>query len=501
MHRLLMLSVVTLLGVTASAPANPPDPPGAVDPLDVALPNEKLMAPFKDRVPITFLARNANPQVWDKLPTFWNETTEEATDPTTGAKVTRKAIVIKVPLGLATAPPIPAENPMTLAKWELGKRLYYDKALSSNNTISCASCHNPAKGFTDQSTTSLGIDEKLGGMNAPTVINSAYNRLQFWDGRAASLEEQAQGPVGNPLEMFAGKGEPWDEAILRLRSNPSYVAQFKAAFGHMPTRDAAAKAIAAYERTVLSGNSIHDRAEVQMRKRVAEEESGKYELKPEDYATVLKAAFAAKDAPAIKALGLDPAADAGKADEVGKKIANGRNIFFGKARCTNCHVGENFTDNAFHNLGIGVENGKIPDGERGRFARLSTGHKDPSQYGAFKTPGLRALVGTQPYMHGGADKTLEAVIDLYDRGGNANEFLDAKMRDVAAEDAYVKAQATGAEYTGPKPALFTRSGKPIIPFALKLTAEEKADLVLFLKALQGDPIDPMVADPAKFAKN
>jgi cytochrome c peroxidase len=492
------LASLAVLAFGLTAGANPPEPAPPKDPLDAAIPNTTLMAPFKDVAPITFVTRGSNPAAWAKLPTLWNETTEQATDPITGAKVTRRAVVIKVPLGLSAAPPVPAENPMTVAKWELGKRLYYDKTLSSNGTIACASCHAPAKGFTDQRKTSLGINAHLGGMNAPTVINSAYNRFQFWDGRAASLADQAQGPVGNPLEMFGGKGEPWEEAILRIRNKPDYVRAFKRVFGHLPTRDAAAKAIAAYERTVLSGDSVHDRADVLMRKRVAEEETGKYDLTAADYAAALKDAFKNKDTHALTALGLDPAKDADKADAVGKRLLNGRTLFFGKARCNNCHVGDRFTDDGFHNLGVGVQDGKLIDAAIGRYARVITGHKDPSLMGAFKTPGLRALVGTQPYMHDGLEKTLEEVVDFYDKGGNANEFLDAKMRDTAAEDAYLKAKAEGKPYTGPQPAMFTRSGRPVIPMKLNLTPQEKADLVLFLKSLQGDAIPPIVADPQKF---
>jgi len=470
----------------------------AKDPHDVAIPNESRKQPFAEQVPIRFLARGQNPKSWDALPKYWNESTEEAIDPMTGKKITRKVIIIKVPLGLTTPPPIPPENPMTLAKWELGKKLYYDPILSTNNTISCATCHNPEKGFTDQLTTSIGINNNVGGMNAPTVINAAYNRFQFWNGRAASLEDQSQGPPTNPLEMFAGKGDPWEEAISRIRAKAEYVQAFEAVFGHAPTRDATAKAIAAYERTVLSGNSIHDRADLAMRERVREEESGDYTLKAEDYAAVIKQAAAKKDVANLAALGLDLKTANEKAAEFGQRLVNGRNLFFGKARCSNCHVGDNFTDHAFHNLGVGAQDGQLSADEYGRFNQLPLGHKDPTQIGAWKTPGLRALLSTAPYMHDGSEKSLETVIDLYDRGGNANEFLDEKMRDLEAEAAYVRAKASGSTYNGPKPALFTRSGWPIIPFKLNLTLAEKADLVLFLKALQGDPIDPVVADPSDF---
>lgn len=474
------------------APAAP-----AADPHEHLLPNETLKIPFKDDVPILFLARAQNPTAWDKLPAFWNEGTQEATDPITGAKLTRKQVTIKVPLGLSAPPPVPSENPMTVAKWTLGKRLYYDKILSTNGKVACASCHDPAKGFSDQAKSSTGINDALGPINSPTVINAAFNRFQFWDGRGASLEDQAQGPVGNNKEMFAGKSDPWQEAIGRIRATPEYVTAFERVFGHAPTRDAAAKAVAAYERTVLSGNSLHDRAEVRMRKRVAEEESGKYELKAEDYAEAVKDAFGMKDTAALSALGLDAEKDAGKAAEVGKKLVNGRTLFFGKAKCSNCHVGDTFTDHAFHNLGVGVVDGQLPPDELGRYARLPLGHKDPTQVGAYKTPGLRALLGSGPYMHTGDEKTLEAVVEFYDRGGNVNAFLSPKMRDLDAEAAYLKARAEGKP-VDPNVKTFGPGKQPVIPLLLKLTADEKADLVLFLKALQGDPIDPVVADPAKF---
>jgi cytochrome c peroxidase len=468
-------------------------PVAAADPIEFLLPNDALKVPFKDDVPILFVTRNSNTAEWNTMPGFWNEGTQDAVDPLTGAKVTRKAIKIKVPLGLSAAPQVPAENPLTLAKWKLGKKLYFDKILSSNATVSCATCHDPAKGYTDQLQFSNGINNLVGGANAPTVINSAYNRFQFWDGRGASLEDQSQGPVGNAKEMFAGSGDPWDAAIVRIRKQPEYVKAFEQVFGHPPTRDAAAKAIATYERTVLSGNSVYDRAEAVMRKRVADEDDGgKPELKAQDFTAVLKDAVAKKDTTALAALGTDGA----DADGLGKKLVNGRNLFFGKARCTNCHVGDNFTDNAFHNLGVGVTDGQLPKGDLGRFGSQPTGHKDPSQIGAQKTPGLRALKNTAPYMHDGREKTLEEVVEFYDKGGNANPFLAEKMRDTAAEAAYLKAKAAG-QPVDPNVKVFTSGGLPIVPFKLNLTKDEKADLVLFLKSLEGDPIDPMVADPAR----
>jgi cytochrome c peroxidase len=495
-YRFSILSILStaLLSLIASPPAAA-QPAESNPPSDYLIPNESLMTPFKDRVPIIFVTRN-QPE-WQNLKAFWNEASEEAIDPSTGVKVTRKAVKIKVPLGLTTPPVVPAENPMTVEKWILGKKLYYDPILSTDATVSCASCHNPKKGFSDGSRTSTGIGGKVGLVNSPTVFNAAYSKLQFWDGRAISLEEQAQGPVGSPSEMFAGKGDPWTEAVARLRANPEYVKMFQAVFGHLPTRDAAAKAIATYERTVLLGNSLVDRAEAIMRQRVIDEESGKFELKAEDFVRAIKDEFARKG-PALKDLGLDPDKDGDKAEELGRRLLNGRTLFFNKARCSNCHTGDTYSDGGFHNIGIGVgPDGELPPSERGRFGSLALGHKDPSLYGAFKTPGTRGLLQTAPYMHTGEEKTLEDVVEYYDRGGNANRFLSEKMRDTAAEAAYTRALAEGKP-VDPTVKTFGPTRQPIIPLKLNLTAQEKADLVLFLKALNGDPLDPLITDPDKF---
>ncbi|MFQ3652302.1 MAG: cytochrome c peroxidase [Gemmataceae bacterium] len=457
---------------------------------DFALPNPAVMLPFEKVQPIYFV--NMNMPEWSKLDKFWTPGTEEATAPD-GSKVTRTIVKIKVPLGLTTNPPIPAENPVTVQKWLLGRRLYYDTLLSSDGTVSCASCHDPAKGFSDQSVVSLGIRGNRGGMNAPTVFNTAYNTLQFWDGRAASLEDQSQGPVQNALEMFDGDGHAWKRCVQRLRGKADYVEQFKAVFGTPPTRDTVAKAIAAFERTVLSGNSIQDRAEAAGRARFAEKGVGEATPRAADYAKVLKEAFAAKDVNALKALKLDPEKDSDKIPDMAKRLANGRNLFHNKARCNACHVGDNWTDNSFHNLGVGAVDGQIPAKAAGRYAALPTGHKDPSLYGAFKTPTLRHLLGTAPYMHDGSEKDLRAVIDLYDRGGIPNPYLDIRMRDEDAEQAWRAAQASGKKYDGPE--VFVYNGQPIVPRKLGLTLEEKQDLELFLRALQGDPVEPLVADP------
>jgi cytochrome c peroxidase len=462
------------------------------------VPRDRWKTPFKDEQPIYFVNRNQASAEWDKLPRFWNETSEKAVEPRTGEAVTRKAVKIKVPLGLTVNPPVPAENPMTVAKWSLGKQLYFSGILSSDGTVSCSSCHDPNKGYTDRSPVSTGIRGLKGGMSAPTVFNSAYNLLQFWDGRALSLEDQAQGPVMNPVEMFGGDGHAWNGAVRRVRGQDKYVKQFRAVFGTDPTRDGIAKAIATYERTVLSGNSIHDRADLAMRIRAEDEGTGKYEIKAADYESVLKAAFDTKDEPALTALGLDVAKDRAKVPAVAKSLNAGRALFFGKARCNSCHVGDNFTDNQFHNLGVAVKDGQLPANALGRFATLPTGHKSTDLIGAFKTPTLRHLLGTAPYMHDGSERTLEDVVEFYDRGGNANEFLDAKMRDFDAEKAYLRSQEQKTPYKGPEVKLFGKDQKPIVPLKLNLTPQEKRDLVLFLRALQGDPADPIVADRNRF---
>ena len=492
-----LLSALALVALAQPAVAQPTSAqPAKLEPADFLLPDESKMTPFKDRVPVAFVT--VNQPEWKTLKGFWTEGVQSDTDPATGLSVTRKVVKIKVPLGLTQAPVVPAENPMTVEKWVLGKKLYYDKILSTNGSVACATCHAPDKGFADARRTSTGINNALGPINSPTVFNAAYNRFQFWDGRGSSLEDQAQGPVGNAKEMFGGKTDPWEEAVTRLRASSDYVRAFNAVFGHAPTRDAAAKAVAAYERTVLLGDSLHDRAEALMRKRVVEEESGKFVLKAGDYAAALKDEFARKG-PALKDLGLDGEKDAGKADEYGKRLVAGRDLFFNKARCSNCHTGDTFTDHTFHNLGVGAKDGDLPLDEFGRFVRLPTGHKDQSLVGAFKTPGVRGLLQTAPYMHTGAKTTLEEVVDFYDRGGEVNAWLDEKMRDTAAEAAYVKARAAG-QPVDPAVKTYGPTRRPVIPLKLNLSVQEKADLVLFLRALNGDPLDPLVSDPAKFPK-
>jgi len=290
-----------------------------------------------------------------------------------------------VPAGL---PPVvhPKDNPPTPEKIALGKQLYFDPRLSKDNTVSCATCHNPEKGWSDGEQFSTGVGGLKGGRNAPTVLNSAYFAFQFWDGRAGSLEEQALGPIQNPVEMAMSL----EDCVKKLNGIAGYREQFQKVFGTDVTAENLAKAIACYERTVLSGDAPYDRYK------------------------------------------------AGDFEAMSEAAQRGMDLFFGKARCSACHSGPNFTDNAFHNIGVGAA---AKEWDRGREA-IS---KLEGDRGAFKTPGLRDIARSAPYMHDGSMKTLEEVVKFYNQGGEANDYLDEEI------------------------------GK------LNLTAEEEADLVTFLK--------------------
>ncbi len=318
---------------------------------------------------------------------------------------------------------IPATNNLTKGKVELGKQLYFDPRISKNGTVSCATCHDPAKGWTDNMPTSVGIMGQVGSRNAPTVLNTVYGRTMFWDGRAPSLEAQCQGPPQNKIEMG---DQSYEEIVDRLRAIPGYKEQFQKVFGTNVTLDGIAKAIASFERvTAISGNSAYD----------------KYVFNTEDENHNKALTESQKRGMVLFGLKLNEDDDF-KTDVVLKK-----------ANCTACHSGFNFTDERFHNLGVGwvEEQGKFKD--PGRWGVSATGAKDPSELGAFKTPTCRDINRTGPYMHDGSEPTLEAVVEYYDKGGLKNPQLDKDM-------------------------------KP-----LNLTAQEKTDLVEFLKALTGAPVE------------
>lgn len=286
---------------------------------------------------------------------------------------------------------IPAENPLTPAKVELGRQLYFDKRLSRDNTISCATCHDPARGWTDTSPVSTGIDGQKGGRSAPTVINRLFGKTQFWDGRAASLEEQALGPIANPIEM----GFTHDEAVERLSGIEGYVLQFDAVFGKPIDAESISQAIGAFERTILSGGNKNDYYE-------AAERFFDWDEADEDDEEIIALANRALDLEAQHRM--SPAAE------------RGRELFFNKANCAACHVGADLTDEQFHNIGV------QPD-DPGRLA--VTG--EPKDIGAFKTPPLRNIALTAPYMHDGSMATLVEVVEHYNKGGTPNDHLSDKI--------------------------------------------------------------------------
>lgn len=305
-----------------------------------------------------------------------------------------------LPLGLKPLP-IPDDNPITPEKVELGKQLYFDKRLSCDETVSCASCHDPKKGWSNGEAVATGVRGQKGGRSAPTIINAAYHNLQFWDGRANQLEGQAVGPIENPIEM----DHKLEDCVKKLNDIPGYRQQFQKVFGTSVTKDGIAKAIAAFERTILSGDAPFDR-------------------------------FKAGDKTALS-----------------EAAQRGMKVFFNKAHCSACHTGHNFSDAAFHNIGVGMDAEK-PDLGRYEISKLE-GDK-----GAFKTPTLREIARTAPYMHDGRFQTLEEVVDYYDKGGHPNPQLDEEMHE------------------------------------LKLSQQDKADLVTFLKEGLASENYPAV-DPPK----
>lgn len=292
-------------------------------------------------------------------------------------------VTIPTPLGLPPVP-VPADNPPTRETIELGRRLFFDPILSKDGSISCSSCHDPKRGFADPRRVSLGVNNAAGTRQAMTVLNAAYHLTQFWDGRAPTLEEQAKGPVPNPVEMahsLAG-------VERKLMANPRYVKLFAEAWGPgRITYEMVAKSIASYERTLISGNSPFDRY----------------------YYGGDKTAMSES---AIRGLQfyLNPSLKA--------------------ANCVSCHRIDKeyatFTEEKFHNTGVAWDPVTKQITDMGRFA--VTGN--PRQPGAFKVPTLRNIALTAPYMHNGSLKTLEEVIDFYAEGGRPNQFLS---NDVSAK--------------------------------------------------------------------
>jgi len=327
------------------------------------------------------------------------------------------------PLGLPPAL-LPEDNPQTPEKIALGDKLFNDQRFSSTGDVSCATCHAAEKAFTDSPLSfSEGINKLTGTRNAPTVINAAYSAKQFWDGRSPSLEEQALHPFINPVEM----GLPDHQPILDLvRSDPGYKQAFESVFGKSGdeiTMDEVTKAIAAFERTLVSGDSPFDRWYF-----------------------------------------------GGQADALTPAQQRGLDLFVNQGRCVSCHRIEQtqgiFIDSRFHNIGVGINpiQEDVPDlageylkaqvtasevdvkvltdprsSELGRFAVT----RDFDDIGSFKTPTLRNVALTAPYMHDGSLKTLREVIVHYNNGGVTNEgdpvndFLSGGIRPLNLTDAQI----------------------------------------------------------------
>jgi cytochrome c peroxidase len=296
---------------------------------------------------------------------------------------------------------------VTPEKVRLGRWLFFDPRLSSDGTVSCATCHRPGHAFSEPLPTSKGMRGQVGARKAPPIVNAAFpiEPVYFWDGRASTLAEQAKGPIENPIEM----GNTHVFCAQTVGRIAGYRRVFREVYGsEEPTIDRIADAIAAYEATLFSGNSAWDRYQA------------------DDEATI---------APEVKL---------------------GANLFHGKAQCNQCHLGFNFTDSKFHNLGVGWDAAANAYKDEGR--KKVTGK--PEDLGAFKTPTLRDVTRHAPYMHDGSVATLKEVVELYDRGGVPGApNLSPKVRklgltkeEVAAIVAFLEALAGDNDYANTAPA-------------------------------------------------
>ena len=303
---------------------------------------------------------------------------------------------LQLPLGLQQqAAYLPDDNPLTPEKIALGKQFFWDKRWSFNGTVACVSCHPPDHGWSDPLQFSMHANGKPTARHAPTIINRLFSDRQLWTGLRPSLEEQA----------LKDSNRTDEKVVEHLGAIPAYQEQFRKVFGRNLDPDGVAKAIAAYLRTILSGNSPYDR-------------------------------FLAGDKNA-----LSPAAQRGLA------------LFEGKARCVRCHTGFNFTDEGYHNIGVGMDK-ENPD--LGRY----TATKSEADKGTFKTPTLRDVAKRGPYMHDGGERTLEDVIAFYNRGGSKNPWLSKEIQP------------------------------------LNLSAQEQAGVVAFLRSLTGE-VSAEVSNPPK----
>lgn len=272
------------------------------------------------------------------------------------------------PLGLDLYVPAPADNPGTRSKIALGRQLFHDRGLSRDGTISCATCHQAKRAFSDGRRVAVGISGALGVRNTPSLVNRGYASTLFWDGRAASLEQQVTEPLINPRELASSP-----ERVTAYVEH-EYGTRFRQTFGRHVNFNDVGRALAAYVRTIRSGSSRFDRYE------------------------------------------------AGYTAALTTRELAGMRLFQSKAGCTSCHAGPTFSDDAFHNTGIAFREERWTD--RGRY-EVSRAAPD---IGAFKTPSLREAARTPPYMHDGSIRTLKDVVNYYDRGGNRNPYLDTAIR-------------------------------------------------------------------------
>jgi cytochrome c peroxidase len=288
-----------------------------------------------------------------------------------------------IPTGLESLPVAPEDNPMTAEKVALGRKLFFDPILSKDGTVSCATCHQPEHHFASPDAISIGFKGRKGRRNAPSLLNIGFGKTFFWDGRAATLEVQALQPINNEDEL----GGDVQTVIKALKADEEYVSMFATAFNHESDSDTEsinetnlARAIASFERALVSGNSEVDR------------------FRNLDYAALTREA------------------------------RQGLWIFESKGNCWQCHAGNNLTDEKFHNTGVSFGS---EDRDEGRME--ATG--DEKDRFAFKTPSLRGVAKTAPYMHDGSMKTLREIVEFYNRGGSQNdEMLDKRLKPLNLSD-------------------------------------------------------------------
>ena len=334
---------------------------------------------------------------------------------------------VVLPMGLAAgakAIVIPDDNPLTRAKIELGRQLYFDRRLSADSTVSCADCHHPDEGFARHTQFGVGIDNQTGNRNSPVSYNRILSAAQFWDGRAGSLEDQAVGPIANPIEM----GNTHPVAVETVTGIEGYRIQFERIFEDGVTIENIGRAIASFERAIVTGPSPFDYHESFQRfARLEEEDLAEIqEEEPRLYREYQTLLAATKEHP------------------MSDSAVRGRELFFSKkVNCSACHVGANLADEKYHNLGVGMN---VAEPDAGRHDVT----KDQKDRGAFKTPTIRNVTLSAPYMHDGSMKTLEEVVEHYNKGGTPNEHLSDKI---------VK---------------------------LNLNDQQKADLVEFMKACESE---------------